>query len=136
MTLQSYLDSLNPIHCSFGNVTDDFTMSNVFRTFKQFTSIEFINNVIPAMEYNPMLWSLLGSVVVGLSGVVPLLVIPIEEGANLNKGGMLTNSLSYGMLLFLEIFVFSLVRMGFAIAAESPLNGSLLMHNVVLHYKL
>lgn len=86
MTLLSYLDSLYPVSCSYNNLTDDFIMNDVFRTFKQFTSMEFINSVIPAMEYNPMLWSLVGSMVVGLSGVFPLLVIPIEEGANLNKG--------------------------------------------------
>ncbi|XP_075229101.1 zinc transporter Zip99C [Lycorma delicatula] len=86
MTLQNYLYSFSTISCVYSNVTNEFIISDVFRTFKQFTSMEFINNVIPAMDYNPLVWSLLGSVVVGLSGIFPLLVIPIEEGENLNKG--------------------------------------------------
>nr|AXY94689.1 paramyosin long form [Habrobracon hebetor] len=37
-------------------------------------------------EYQPWFFSLLGSVMVGLSGVFPLLVIPIEDGVNLKNG--------------------------------------------------
>ena len=38
-------------------------------------------------EYQPWLFSLLGSAMVGLSGVFPLLVIPIDEAADLKHGG-------------------------------------------------
>ncbi|XP_058808031.1 zinc transporter ZIP13 isoform X2 [Phymastichus coffea] len=37
-------------------------------------------------DYQPWLFSLLGSVMVGLSGVFPLLVIPIDEAADLKHG--------------------------------------------------
>jgi len=37
--------------------------------------------------YHPWLMSAIGSFVVGLSGIFPLLVIPIDEGANLKSGG-------------------------------------------------
>lgn len=37
-------------------------------------------------DYSPWLFSLLGSTMVGLTGIVPLLVIPIEEGADLKTG--------------------------------------------------
>lgn len=38
------------------------------------------------VEYNPFLFSAIGSVLVGLSGVLPLLIIPIDETANLKQG--------------------------------------------------
>ncbi|KAL7298812.1 hypothetical protein TKK_0008553 [Trichogramma kaykai] len=37
-------------------------------------------------EYRPWLFSIMGSVMVGLSGVFPLLVIPIDEAADLQTG--------------------------------------------------
>ncbi|CAL7946322.1 unnamed protein product [Xylocopa violacea] len=37
-------------------------------------------------DYTPWLFSLLGSTMIGLTGIFPLLVIPIEEGANLKNG--------------------------------------------------
>ncbi|CAB0038712.1 unnamed protein product [Trichogramma brassicae] len=37
-------------------------------------------------EYRPWLFSIMGSVMVGLSGVFPLLVIPIDEAADLKTG--------------------------------------------------
>ncbi|XP_063976545.1 zinc transporter ZIP13 homolog [Diachasmimorpha longicaudata] len=43
---------------------------------------EFVNY----FEYQPWFFSLLGSVMVGLSGIFPLLVIPIEDGVNLKNG--------------------------------------------------
>ncbi|KAL2738210.1 zinc transporter ZIP13 [Vespula maculifrons] len=38
------------------------------------------------VTYNPWFFSILGSTMVGLAGVLPLLVIPIEEGADLKNG--------------------------------------------------
>lgn len=38
-------------------------------------------------EYTPWLFSLLGSIMIGLTGIFPLLVIPIDEGADLKTGG-------------------------------------------------
>ncbi|XP_034237714.1 zinc transporter ZIP13 [Thrips palmi] len=45
-----------------------------------------VSLLLPQMEYHPWLLSAIGSVVVGLSGVLPLLVIPIETGANMKHG--------------------------------------------------
>lgn len=42
---------------------------------------------LPNFEYHPWLFSVIGSAIIGLSGILPLLVIPIEEGANLKSGG-------------------------------------------------
>ncbi|XP_034937266.1 zinc transporter ZIP13 homolog [Chelonus insularis] len=44
------------------------------------------DNVVDYFEYQPWIFSILGSTMVGLSGVLPLFVIPIEEGANLKHG--------------------------------------------------
>lgn len=38
------------------------------------------------MEYHPWVLSAIGSVVVGLSGILPLLVIPVETGVNMKHG--------------------------------------------------
>ncbi|XP_014613023.1 PREDICTED: zinc transporter ZIP13 homolog [Polistes canadensis] len=38
------------------------------------------------IAYNPWFFSILGSTMVGLAGILPLLVIPIEEGADLKNG--------------------------------------------------
>ena len=37
-------------------------------------------------DYTPWLFSLLGSTLIGLTGIFPLFIIPIEEGANLKNG--------------------------------------------------
>lgn len=44
------------------------------------------NNVTDYFEYQPWIFSLLGSAMVGLSGVFPLFIIPIDEGADLKHG--------------------------------------------------
>ena len=38
------------------------------------------------VDYQPWIMSLLGSVLVGLSGILPLLVIPLEDTATLKTG--------------------------------------------------
>jgi hypothetical protein len=48
--------------------------------------ITFIS-LLTNFEYHPWLFSVIGSAIIGLSGILPLLVIPIEEGANLKSGG-------------------------------------------------
>lgn len=39
------------------------------------------------VEYNPFVFSAIGSMLVGLSGVMPLFIIPLDETANLKQGG-------------------------------------------------
>ncbi|XP_067007722.2 zinc transporter ZIP13 homolog [Anabrus simplex] len=84
------------ISCQF-NETSDGTIWHVYRTmFGQFIPEPlFIMAVsmLPNLEYQPWICSMIGSFVIGLSGVFPLLVIPIEEGANLNSGGAATKTL-------------------------------------------
>jgi hypothetical protein len=68
---------------------------NVWGVYKTFASDYIPDAWIPAMsllpsfEYHPWLFSVIGSAVIGLSGVFPLLVIPIEDGANQKSGGKL-----------------------------------------------
>lgn len=45
-----------------------------------------VTQLLPQMEYHPWLLSAIGSVVVGLSGILPLLVIPVEAGASMKHG--------------------------------------------------
>lgn len=41
-----------------------------------------------SLDYMPWAWAAVGSALVGLSGVLPLLVIPIDQTDNLRHGGM------------------------------------------------
>lgn len=43
--------------------------------------------VIVVVEYLPWIWAMMGSILVGLSGVLPLLVIPIDQTNDLKEGG-------------------------------------------------
>ena len=61
------------------------------------------NAAINYFEYQPWFFSLLGSVMVGLSGVLPLLIIPIEEGANLKNGGK-------PIFQYLSLFIFYILE--------------------------
>lgn len=42
---------------------------------------------ISHLEYIPWLWAMFGSILVGLSGVLPLLVIHIDQTKDLKQGG-------------------------------------------------
>lgn len=71
------------------NGTSDGIGWSVYNTF----AIDYIpRSWIPVIslmqdfEYHPWLFSVIGSSLIGLSGVFPLL-IPIGEGANLKSGG-------------------------------------------------
>lgn len=44
-------------------------------------------NPMDYLEYQPWFFSLVGSVMVGLTGVFPLLVIPADAGADIKNGG-------------------------------------------------
>lgn len=46
-----------------------------------------VTTMLGQMEYHPWILSAIGSVVVGLSGILPLLVIPIDAGASIKHGG-------------------------------------------------
>jgi hypothetical protein len=74
------------------NNTRDGIIWGVYKTFAS----DYIPDAwIPVIsilrnsEYHPWLFSMIGSAIIGLSGVLPLLVIPIEDGANLKSGGEL-----------------------------------------------
>lgn len=59
------------------------------------------NAAMDYFEYQPWVFSLLGSAMVGLSGILPLLIIPIDDGANLKNGG--NNTLYCNMRLLFYI---------------------------------
>ncbi|XP_074031536.1 zinc transporter Zip99C isoform X2 [Leptinotarsa decemlineata] len=54
-------------------------------SFKEIVK-EFVPGWICTLEYIPWLWAIFGSILVGLSGVLPLLVIPIDQTDNLKQG--------------------------------------------------
>lgn len=43
---------------------------------------EYVPEYFMGFEYTPWIFSLLGSVVIGLSGILPLLIIPTDEQKN------------------------------------------------------
>lgn len=72
-------------------------------------------------EYRPWLFSLIGSAMVGLSGVFPLLVIPIDAAADLKHGGKFSKATSDGFRLFIFFIYF------FILAGSDLLFGSILI---------
>lgn len=86
MSFRSTTESIVLLPCTETNASSN---SDVWLGFKLLTNQFYtmdVHSVIPAFAYYPWVWSIIGSVIVGLSGIFPLLVIPIEEGANLKKG--------------------------------------------------
>lgn len=57
------------------------------------------DTVADYFEYQPWVFSLLGSALVGLSGIFPLFIIPIDEGADLKHGGNYKMNLLFHCML-------------------------------------
>lgn len=49
--------------------------------------LEPVPELLAAVEYLPWMWAMFGSILVGLSGVLPLLVIPLDQTNDLKQGG-------------------------------------------------
>lgn len=45
------------------------------------------HEIVGYFAYNPWIFSLLGSTMVGLTGIFPLWLIPIQDGVDLKTGG-------------------------------------------------
>jgi zinc transporter 13 len=67
-----------------GNCTEVSCVEQEWSSKSMWTPWKLFNNYF---EYQPWLFSLFGSAMVGLSGVFPLLVIPINDAADLKHGG-------------------------------------------------
>lgn len=77
-------------------------LSNCSVSSESFLEFDDLWLLFEYFEYQPWFFSLLGSAMVGLSGVFPLLVIPIDEAADLKHGGKyLTPSSENRFFLFL-----------------------------------
>ncbi|KAF7272592.1 hypothetical protein GWI33_014646 [Rhynchophorus ferrugineus] len=68
-------------------------VSDINHTASDIVRNEFLNPTMPELPdfftdvgYVPSLWAMVGSILVGLSGVLPLLVIPIDQTDNLKQG--------------------------------------------------
>ncbi|XP_029042554.1 zinc transporter ZIP13 homolog [Osmia bicornis bicornis] len=69
--------------CMQQNCTDSVGFLYEMITEDMWTPLEAM---VEYLEQTPWLFSLIGSTMIGLSGIFPLLIIPIEEGANLKTG--------------------------------------------------
>ena len=81
---------LKNIDCEFVRHSSDFTDWSVYKILMTQYVPEFavpVVSMLPNFDYHPWVFAVIGSTLIGLSGVLPLLVIPIEEGANLKTGG-------------------------------------------------
>ncbi|CAH0394763.1 unnamed protein product [Bemisia tabaci] len=68
------------------NDTDPFVMSS-FADFFQTASFSSVWNLVSqSFDYQPWILSVIASFIVGLSGIFPLLVIPIEDSESLKTG--------------------------------------------------
>lgn len=63
----------------------------------------FVNNFNSSMEYNPWICAALGSTLIGLSGVLPLFIISVEDGINVKNGGKCLQKHSFILSLKLHI---------------------------------
>jgi len=45
------------------------------------------HEIVEYFSYNPWIFSLLGSTMVGLTGIFPVWLIPIQDGVDLKTGG-------------------------------------------------
>lgn len=71
-----------------GNGTDS-EIWLIYRTFLEHFVVEPCCSLWMLMpNYHPWFFSILGSTAVGLSGIFPLMVIPLDGGDNLKSGGM------------------------------------------------
>lgn len=57
------------------------------------------HDIIEYFSYNPWIFSLLGSTMVGLTGIFPLWLIPIQDGVDPKTGG---KNLSINLFIFIN----------------------------------
>lgn len=72
--------------CQYNTALQDFIMSYKNAT-TELVPDWMLSVITGDVEYNPFVFSAIGSVLVGLSGVMPLFIIPLDETANLKQGG-------------------------------------------------
>lgn len=68
-----------------------FEMSNISDSDVWFKDVYFSVSNYCGPNYNPLVGSVIGSIIVGLSGIVPLFIIPIDGGVHFGKGGRFHN---------------------------------------------
>lgn len=56
----------------------DQTMVYIYREMIE----PFVPEFVTSMEYVPWVFSLLGSAIIGLAGILPLIIIPVDAGGN------------------------------------------------------
>ncbi|XP_018319154.1 zinc transporter ZIP13 homolog [Agrilus planipennis] len=103
--------------------------------------LEFVPGWIFTFEYLPWLWAMFGSMLIGLSGVLPLLVIPLDESVNLKSGesaNLLKTLLSFAVGGLLgDVFLHSLPEIWANDAAKnggqpSMYSGILLLSGLIV----
>lgn len=60
---------------------------STFRFIYSDIFMEYVPEYFKDWQYHPWIFSVLGSILIGLSGVLPLLIIPLEGGENFQSGG-------------------------------------------------
>lgn len=63
--------------------TDYFFDSSVLQIYSEIVS-DYLPDFLKGFEYTPWVWSLVGSAIIGLSGILPLLIIPSAQNNNNN----------------------------------------------------
>ncbi|XP_059619760.1 zinc transporter ZIP13 homolog [Phlebotomus argentipes] len=89
---------MNATIMSIANITSVF-----FDDTLQFVCKELVDNYVPdfisTMPYRPWMFSVLGSILIGLSGILPLLLIPIQSEDDKKKGVNPSESKTLKLLL-------------------------------------
>lgn len=63
--------------------TDFFFDSSALQIYTEIVS-DYLPDFLKGFEYTPWVWSLMGSAIIGLSGIFPLLIIPSGPTNNNN----------------------------------------------------
>lgn len=65
--------------------TDYFFDSSALQIYTELVS-DYLPEFLKGFEYTPWVWSLIGSAIIGLSGIFPLLIIPsVQTNNNVTK---------------------------------------------------
>lgn len=112
MSFQSFSESLN-VRSYFDNISYsqwDSTVITYKTIHKDRITMDTLNIIVSTFVDRPWIGSVIGSLLVGLSGIFPLLIIHVDEGDNLKKGGgmylvyfdVLVCSLYYDIVVFMQ----------------------------------
>lgn len=85
---------LADINCTV--MVDENNIAFVYNDMVQ----HLVANLTMGIDYNPWIFAALGSTLIGLSGIFPLLIISIDDGINMKNGGKSSAKNTSNLILY------------------------------------